>query len=93
MIRCLRLVVVLLLVSPAHPQEQPAAVQPLEIGIIGLDTSHVVAFTKLFNDPEAQGDLALMRVVAGYPGGTDIPASRDRVQGFTRQLEGMGIVA
>jgi len=29
--------------------------------------------------------------VAGYPGGTDIPASRDRVAMFTEQLRGMGV--
>ncbi len=36
------------------------------IGMIGLDTSHVVAFTKLLNDP-AKGYGC--QVVAGYPGG------------------------
>jgi hypothetical protein len=59
--------------------------------MIGLDTSHVPAFAKIFNDPKAAGDLAGIKVVAGYPGGTDIPASRDRVKGFTEQLRGMGI--
>ncbi|HEX8200182.1 MAG TPA: Gfo/Idh/MocA family oxidoreductase [Isosphaeraceae bacterium] len=61
--------------------------QPLRIGIIGLDTSHVVAFTKVLNDPKAAGDLAGIRVVAAYPGGSpDVAASRDRVAGYTRQL-------
>ena len=59
--------------------------------MIGLDTSHVPAFAKIFNSPKATGDLASIRIVAGYPGGTDIPASRDRVKGFTEQLRGMGI--
>ena len=59
--------------------------------MIGLDTSHVPAFAKIFNNPKATGDLAAIRIVAGYPGGTDIPASRDRVKGFTEQLRGMGI--
>src|SRR5688500_5295400 len=59
--------------------------------MIGLDTSHVPAFTKIFNDPKATGDVAGVRVVAGYPGGTDMPASRDRVQKFTEQLRGMGV--
>jgi hypothetical protein len=62
--------------------------KPLKAGIIGLDTSHVVAFTKLLNDPNAKGDLAGVRVVAGFPGGSqDVPASRDRVAGFTKQLK------
>ena len=64
---------------------------PLRAGMIGLDTSHVPAFTKIFNGPKATGDLAGIKVVAGYPGGTDIPASRDRVRNFTEQLRGMGV--
>jgi predicted dehydrogenase len=61
--------------------------KPLRVGIIGLDTSHVVAFTKLFNDPNAKGDFAGIRVVAAYPGGSpDVASSRDRIDGFTRQL-------
>jgi hypothetical protein len=64
---------------------------PIRAGMIGLDTSHVPAFAKIFNSPKAIGDLAGFKVVAGYPGGTDIPASRDRVNGFTEQLRGMGI--
>jgi hypothetical protein len=59
--------------------------------MIGLDTSHVPAFARLFNDPKAGGELAGIRVVAGYPGGTDMPASRDRVAMFTEQLRGMGV--
>lgn len=64
---------------------------PLRAGMIGLDTSHVPAFTRIFNNPKATGDVSGIRVVAGYPGGTDIPASRDRVKGFTEQLRGMGV--
>jgi hypothetical protein len=64
---------------------------PLRIGMIGLDTSHVPAFAKIFNDPLAEGDLATMRVVAGFPGGTDFPPSRDRVAGFTQQLREAGV--
>ncbi len=64
---------------------------PIRAGMIGLDTSHVPAFARLFNNPKATGDLSGIRIVAGYPGGTDIPASRDRVKGFTEQLRGMEI--
>jgi predicted dehydrogenase len=68
---------------------EPSA--PIRAGMIGLDTSHVPAFAKLFNNPKATGDLAGIKIVAGYPGGTDIPASRDRVKNFTEQLRAMGI--
>ena len=63
----------------------------LRVGIIGLDTSHVVAFTQAINNPQATGDVAALRVVAGFPGGTDIPPSRDRVLKFTEQLRQQGI--
>jgi predicted dehydrogenase len=69
--------------------EEPSKV--LRAGMIGLDTSHVPAFTKLFNHPNAESDLSAVRIVAGYPGGTDIPASRDRVERFTEQIREMGV--
>lgn len=65
----------------------PAAADPVRVGIIGLDTSHCVAFTQILNNPKNEGDLAGFRVVAAYPGGSpDLPASRDRVADYTRQL-------
>ncbi len=74
---------------------QPAVTvgeEPLRIGIIGCDTSHVPAFAKAFNAEKPEGTLAGMRVVAAFPGGSDdIASSRDRVGKFTDQLRGMGI--
>jgi hypothetical protein len=50
--------------------------KPMRAGIIGLDTGHVVAFTTMLHDPKATGELAEMRIVAAYPGGSrDIPDS------------------
>ena len=63
----------------------------LRAGMIGLDTSHVPAFAKIFNNPKATGDLAGIKIVAGYPGGTELPDSHNRVGKFTEQLRGMGI--
>jgi predicted dehydrogenase len=61
--------------------------KPLRVGIIGLDTSHVVAFTRVMNGPKAPAELAGIRVVAAYPGGSpDVASSRDRVGGFTAEL-------
>ena len=54
------------------------------IGMIGLDTSHVIAFTKLINNPEKNYGC---KVVAGYPGGSqDIESSYTRLERFTTQL-------
>ncbi len=59
----------------------------LRAGIIGLDTSHVTAFTQLLNAPDPKPGVAGVRVVAAYPGGSpDLPASRDRVAGYTQEL-------
>jgi predicted dehydrogenase len=63
------------------------ASRPLRAGIIGLDTSHVVAFTQLLNAPSPKPEVAGVRVVAAYPGGSpDIPSSRDRIAGYTEKL-------
>ena len=68
------------------------AQNPMRVGIVGCDTSHVVAFTKLMNDPAATGLLAKVEVVCAYPGGSpDIPNSRDRVEGFTKELRDAGV--
>ena len=75
-----------------------AAAEPLKVregalraGIIGLDTSHVIAFTKAINSPDAEGDIAGVFVTAGFPGGTaDNPSSINRVEGYTNQLRDQG---
>jgi predicted dehydrogenase len=67
------------------------AADPIRIGIIGCDTSHVPAFTKLFNDPKAEGEIAGLRVVAAFPGGTDIKESATRAQKFTDELKAGGV--
>ena len=59
---------------------------PLKVGIIGLDTSHVVAFTNIINNGN-EGPLENVRVVAAYPGGSpDLPISANRLEGFTNTL-------
>ncbi len=59
----------------------------LRIGMIGLDTSHVTAFTKVLNNTNDPAHVAGARVVAAFKGGSpDIASSRDRVEGFTKDL-------
>ncbi len=68
------------------------AADVLKVGIIGADTSHVPAFTKMLNAPDAEGDLAGFKVVAAFPGGSDdIPSSKDRVGKFTDELKAMNV--
>ncbi len=76
-------------VWPSRAQERGDV---LRVGLIGLDTSHVIAFTRLINDPKAAPPLDRLQVVAGFPGGSpDLPASWNRVKKFTKQLQGMGV--
>jgi predicted dehydrogenase len=60
----------------------------LRIGIIGLDTSHVTAFTKLINDTKSKDHVPGGKVVVAFKGGSaDIESSITRVDGYTRQLQ------
>ena len=62
-------------------------VRPLRVGIIGLDTSHVIAFTKILNGPRPAPALQGTRVVAAYPPGSpDIESSVRRRAGYVKTL-------
>lgn len=60
----------------------------LKLGMIGLDTSHVVAFTTLLNNTNNKDYVPGGKVVAAFKGGSpDIESSRTRVDGYARQLQ------
>jgi hypothetical protein len=62
--------------------------QELKIGMIGLDTSHVIAFTKLLNDPTDREHVPGGKVVAAFKGGSkDLESSWSRVEEYTAQLQ------
>ena len=66
----------------------PAFAAELRIGIVGLDTSHVTAFTKLLNDASDPGHVPGGRVVAAVKTfSADIPSSAERVEGYAAQLQ------
>src|SRR5665648_243199 len=68
------------------------AVEGKRIGIIGLDGSHAVAFTKVMNDPAASPEYGGYRVLAAYPkGSNDIQSSVVRVPGYTEDMKKLGI--
>jgi len=59
----------------------------IRLGIIGTDTSHVTAFTKLLNDASAPGHIAGARVVAAFKGGSaDVENSASRVDEYAGEL-------
>lgn len=53
--------------------------KPVRVGVVGVDNYQAVAYTQLFNDKKAMGDLAGLRVVAAFPDSAsqDIPESVD----------------
>jgi GFO/IDH/MocA oxidoreductase family protein len=72
--------VCLTLVSRAQSPE-------IRVGIIGTDTSHVTAFTRLLNDRNDPAHVPGARVVAAFKGGSpDVEASRTRVDKFAAEL-------
>ncbi|WP_152266870.1 Gfo/Idh/MocA family protein [Agriterribacter humi] len=62
------------------------------IGIIGLDTSHSIAFTKALNAAESAPELKGYKVVAAYPkGSNDIESSVKRIPGYTEEVKKLGV--
>ncbi len=64
------------------------------VGIIGLDTSHAPAFTRILNSPNASAeDYRGFRVVSAYPQGSrDIESSTSRVPGYIQDMREMNVV-
>jgi hypothetical protein len=76
----------------------PASAEPRlrRVGIVGLDTSHVVAFTQTLNrGPKQAADgpkFAGFRVVAAYPPGSpDIASSVSRIPEYTAKLRALDV--
>jgi hypothetical protein len=88
MFRSLFLALVAAALTPALTQAQN-----IRAGIIGLDTSHAIAFTKLLNAKTPQPpELMGVRVVAAYPQGSkDIESSTKRVPELTQQVKDQGV--
>jgi hypothetical protein len=66
----------------------PTVAAELRIGIVGLDTSHVTAFTKLINDATDPNHVPGGKVVAAVKTfSADIPSSAERVEEYAAQLQ------
>jgi hypothetical protein len=83
----------LIALSMSVAAEEP---KPLRAGIIGLDTSHVLAFTQTLNkgtkNPEDAAKVAGIKVVAAYPQGSkDIESSTKRVPEYTEKVKALGV--
>ncbi|MCK0135324.1 Gfo/Idh/MocA family oxidoreductase [Arenibacter sp. S6351L] len=66
--------------------------QDQRVGIIGLDTSHSIEFTKLLNTPDPIPELAGYRVVAAYPWGSrDIESGSSRIPKYIKEIKSLGV--
>ena len=69
-----------------------ATAQNIRAGIIGLDTSHALAFTKTLNANPQKPEVMGARVVAAYPQGSkDIESSTSRVPKITEDVRALGV--
>jgi predicted dehydrogenase len=73
----------------ASPTKQTMAqIAEIKVGVIGTDTSHVTAFTKLLNDKNDPNHVPGAKVVAAFKGGSpDVESSRTRVDRFAAELQ------
>ena len=68
------------------------AQKQIKLGIIGLDTSHSIAFTKLLNSENKEEKYKAFRIVAAYPYGSQtIKSSYERIPGYIKQVEEYGV--
>jgi len=73
--------------TPTLPPMNSAPSRDLKIGLIGLDTSHVLVFSDVFNNPTSKQGLKGARVTVAWPGGSpDIHSSISRIPGYTAEL-------
>jgi predicted dehydrogenase len=81
----LLLAVLLLFLVPVVEAEP---MTPIKVGILGLDNYQAVAFTQLFHDPKATGDVAGLRVVAAFAAGSpDIAESVRELPKWTKDIQ------
>ena len=80
-----------LLTAPSVARADDSPSQLLRAGIIGCD-AHALSWTRILNDPQAKGELAEMRVVAAYPGGSpDIPQSMELLKRHVGPMKKLGV--
>jgi len=80
---------VFLSTNSTHAQEPDVK----RLGVIGLDTSHAIAFTKEFQrDPPSNEALENFRVTIAYPhGSADIESSASRIPRYTEEIKELGV--
>ena len=70
-----------------RPESVAEASRSIRVGIIGTDTSHVPAFTRVLNDEKAPEKIPGLHVVAAFKGGSpDVANSKARVDQFAKDI-------
>jgi hypothetical protein len=81
-------------ISLANPFDSTAGEQAKgkRVGIIGLDTSHSIAFTKLLNAAEPSPKYKGYKIVAAYPyGSRDIESSSSRIPSYIEEVKKLNV--
>lgn len=85
----------LALAAPLASAAEPASREGenvIRLGIIGLDTSHSIAFTKSLNRSPADPKFQNCRVVAAYPYGSQtIESSTSRIPGYIEEIKKLDV--
>ncbi|HEX3151281.1 MAG TPA: Gfo/Idh/MocA family oxidoreductase [Gemmataceae bacterium] len=89
--RCLQIVPIVTAMLFADAASLRAA-DPIRVGVIGLDNYQAVAFTELFHNPKAEGDLKGIKVVAAFPAGSpDIDESVRELPKWKEAIAKLGV--
>jgi hypothetical protein len=76
-----------------YPKWKGNLAEGTRVGIIGLDTSHSIAFTKALNNPAAGPEFSGFKVVAAYPyGSEEIKSSFNRIAPYTLEMKNYSLV-
>ena len=78
--------------NAAKAADNAAKTDVIKVGMIGLDTSHCLAFAKLLNSPDDPQHVPGCRLTLVYPKGSpDIESSVSRVPGYTVEIQKLGV--
>ncbi|TWU03368.1 Gfo/Idh/MocA family protein [Neorhodopirellula pilleata] len=88
---CILIWVTMMVASGSFISADEKETPEIRVGVIGLDTSHVPAFTKAFHHP-SDDNMRGFRVVAAYPyGSREIESSFSRIPEYTAKVQEMGV--
>lgn len=72
-------------------KENDSSLETVKVGVLGLDTSHSIAFTKIINNPP-EGKTFDFKVTHAYPyGSRDIESSYSRIDGYITDIKELGV--